>query len=266
MVAGNLNINILKEGVHSGAASGVVPSSFRILRLLLDRIEDSKTGEVIIPEAKVEIPEAQQGFVVDTAKVLGKVIHEEFPWVDGAFPVSDNLETLVTNRTWKATLCVTGFEGAPDLKNAGNVLRTHTNVKLSIRLPPSLDPVPFTAALKKVLETNPPYGAKVEFEPEKGARGWVAPPMASWLKASCEASSDEFFQKPLCGFGEGGTIPLMGMLSSQFPKSQFIITGVLGPGSNAHGPNEFLHIQMGKNLTKCCSKVLADHFLNTKAE
>ena len=263
LVAGNLNIKLLTEGVHSGAASGIVPSTFRILRQLLARIEDTETGEVIVPEAKVEIPQDHIGFATKTAEILGDSIHLDYAWVKGAKPVSYDLTTLVLNNTWKATLCITGIEGLPDLKNAGNVLRTDTNVKLSIRLPPSLSPVVMNAALKRILETDAPYGAQVEWEPEKGAQGWVAPDLAPWLTDSVERASQTFFEKPSCGFGEGGTIPLMGMLSKLFPSTQFVITGVLGPKSNAHGPNESLDLAMGTRLTMCISQIIGDHYLNT---
>lgn len=264
MVAGNLNINILKEGVHSGAASGIVPSSFRILRMLLDRIEDSKTGQMILPEVQVDIPKDQQVYIKDTAKVLGNIIHEEFPFVQGAEPVSEDLEELVTNRTWRPTVSYTGVDGMPSLERAGNVLRTHTSVKLSIRLPPTLEPKVMMQAVKKAVETNPPYNAQVEFVPEKGAQGWMAPKISQWVLDSCNNASHSFYNKQSCAFGEGGTIPLMGMLSRCFPGTQFIITGVLGPASNAHGPNEFLHLDMAKKLTMCISKIIGDHYLNTK--
>jgi acetylornithine deacetylase/succinyl-diaminopimelate desuccinylase-like protein len=264
MVAGNLKVNILKEGVHSGAASGIVPSSFRILRLLLDRIENPQTGQMILDGVQVEIPEDQQKYIEDTAKALGSIIHEEFPFVEGAQPVSNDLVELVTNRTWRPTVSVTGVDGMPPLANAGNVLRTHTSVKLSIRLPPTLNPEVMVQEVKKAVENNVPYNAQVVFEQEKGATGWMAPPMSPWLLESCSNASQAFFNKPSCAFGEGGTIPLMGMLSRCFPSTQFIITGVLGPASNAHGPNEFLHIDMGKKLTMCVAKIIGDHYLNTK--
>ena len=60
--------------------------------------------------------------------------------------------------------------------------------------------------------------------------------------------------------GEGGTIPFMGMLGEKFPGAQFMITGVLGPHSNAHGPNEFLHIPTGKRVTAAVARVIADHY------
>jgi acetylornithine deacetylase/succinyl-diaminopimelate desuccinylase-like protein len=99
----------------------------------------------------------------------------------------------------------------------------------------------------------------VEFKAEKGAAGWNAPELAPWLGAAAETASNTFFGKPAVYMGEGGTIPFMGMLGEKFPKAQFLITGVLGPGSNAHGPNEFLHIPTGKRLTACVASVLEAH-------
>jgi acetylornithine deacetylase/succinyl-diaminopimelate desuccinylase-like protein len=119
-----------------------------------------------------------------------------------------------------------------------------------------------TRALKQLLETDPPYGAKVEFEPEQAAAGWNAPQLAPWLEKSLHDASTAFFGKPSMYMGEGGTIPFMAMLGEKFPNAQFVITGVLGPHSNAHGPNEFLHVPMAKRLTACVAKVILDHSIS----
>jgi acetylornithine deacetylase/succinyl-diaminopimelate desuccinylase-like protein len=155
---------------------------------------------------------------------------------------------------------VTGVAGIPPLDNAGNVLRPFTTVKLSVRIPPRVDPYAATAALKDALEKDPPYGARVTFDAEKASTGWDAPPLAPWLEKAVDQASRTFFGKPAMAMGEGGTIPFMGMLGEKFPEAQFMITGVLGPHSNAHGPNEFLHLPTGKKLTCCVAAVVADHF------
>ena len=151
------------------------------------------------------------------------------------------------------------FTSLPALESAGNVLRPSTSLKLSLRLPPSLDAATALDELSELLTRDPPYGATVTFKPEEPGQGWNAPPLASWLEQSIERASQTYFQREACYMGEGGSIPFMGMLGRKFPKAQFMITGVLGPQSNAHGPNEFLHVPMAKRLTACVASVLADH-------
>jgi acetylornithine deacetylase/succinyl-diaminopimelate desuccinylase-like protein len=260
LVAGNLRIDILNEGVHSGDASGIVPSSFRILRQVLARIDDTETGRVRVEALHVEVPRERLEQARATAEVLGDEVFNKFPWIDGAHPVSRDRTELVLNRTWRPALSITGIDGLPPLGSAGNVLRPFTSVKLSLRIPPRLDPQAATKALKAALEKDPPYGARVRFDGEKSSTGWDAPPLAPWLAAAVTKASLAYFGKPFMAMGEGGTIPFMGMLGEKFPEAQFLITGVLGPGSNAHGPNEFLHIPTGKKLTACVASVIADHF------
>jgi acetylornithine deacetylase/succinyl-diaminopimelate desuccinylase-like protein len=259
IATGNLIVELLREGVHSGDASGVVASSFRVLRQLLSRIEDEKTGEVLLPELHVAIPEARIAQVKTAAAVLGDEVFSKFPWHEGVRPVASDPVELLLNRTWRPALAITGARGLPDLQDAGNVLRPVTAVKLSMRIPPTCDAAQAVKALKARLEADPPYGARVRFEAEKAAEGWDAPGLAPWLETAVAAASKTHFGKEAVYMGEGGTIPFMGMLGKKFPSAQFLITGVLGPHSNAHGPNEFLHIPTGKRLTACVSQVIADH-------
>jgi len=258
LLSGNLKVEILKEGVHSGDASGIVPSTFRILRQVLSRLEDEQSGAIRPKDFHVEIPPQRIAQAKVCAETLGDEVFCKFPWLDGARPLPLSKHELVLNRTWRPQLAVTGIDGIPPLGSAGNVLRPFTTVKLSLRIPPRLDPAKATAALKKLLESDPPYGARVTFEAEKGAPGWDAPPFAPWLEASMERASKAFFGRGVASMGEGGTIPFMGMLGEQFPQAQFLITGVLGPGSNAHGPNEFLDVACGRKLTACVAQVVAD--------
>ena len=255
LVGGTLRVEILREGVHSGKASGAVPSSFRIARSLLDRLEDPATGEARLDALKTQIPPARVEQIRTTAQLLGD---EAFPYVEGARPVYTDPAANMTARTWHATVSVTGVDGLPPLETAGNVLRPYTALKLSLRIPPNLDGATCYAAVKAELERDPPYGARVTFVGDE-ASGWDAPPVADWLHAATEAASQAFYGKPMMYMGEGGTIPFMGMLGEKFPAAQFLITGVLGPESNAHGPNEFLHVPFARKLTACVSHVLADH-------
>ena len=261
MTGGNLTVNVLSEGVHSGDASGVVPSSFRILRKVLSRLEDENTGEILPRELHAEIPPQRIEQAKLGAEVLGDDIYSKFPLIEGMQPVSHDVTELVLNRTWRPALSITGVGGLPALDSAGNVLRPFTAVKLSLRLPPTVDAVKGGEFLKKLLETDPPYGSTVTFHLEKAGSGWDAPALAPWLEKSVDEASRTYFGPPPAYMGEGGSIPFMGMLGEKFPGAQFLITGVLGPHSNAHGPNEFLHIPTGKRVTACVAKVVADHFL-----
>ncbi len=260
LTGGNFSVKVLNEGVHSGDASGVIPSSFRLLRQLISRIEDENTGRILIDGMNVEIPAERQEQAKRAAEVVDTAIFEKFPMVDGLRPMNDDLAELVLNRTWRPALSVTGVDGLPPLASAGNVLRPQTAVKLSLRLPPTADGKACGELLKEALLRDPPNGAEVKLDLEKASSGWNAPAMAPWLTQAIDDASQTFFGKPAMYMGEGGSIPFMGMLGEKFPGAQFMITGVLGPHSNAHGPNEFLHIPMGKRVTACVSKVISEHY------
>ena len=259
-VGGTLSIENLREGVHSGDAGGVIPSTFRILRSLLTRLEDEETGTIKPDIFQVDIPNQRVSQATKAAEVLGTAIYSKFPFLEEAGPISESVEELVINRTWRPALAVTGADGLPPISDAGNVARPKTSVKLSLRIPPTCNAVAGTKALKSLLESTPPYGAKVTFTPETACPGWNAPALSDWLERSTSTASNTYFGKESIYMGEGGSIPFMGMLGEKFPEAQFLITGVLGPHSNAHGPNEFLHIPTGKKITCCVASVLADHF------
>ncbi|MBP3982998.1 M20 family metallopeptidase [Pseudoxanthomonas helianthi] len=259
LAGGNFSVKVLSEGVHSGDASGIVPSSFRVLRELLSRLEDETTGRIKVEGLHVEVPAERVEQAKKVAEVLGDEVFDKFPFLPGMKPMNDDLGELVLNRTWRPALSVTGVDGIPPLSSAGNVLRPFTAVKLSLRLPPTLDGAKAGELLKDVLLRDPPYGAQVELKLEKASSGWNAPALSPWLSQAIEDASQAAFGKPAMYMGEGGTIPFMGMLGEKFPGAQFMITGVLGPHSNAHGPNEFLHIPMGKRVTACVAHVVAAH-------
>ncbi len=259
LAAGTLRVGVLTEGVHSGDASGVVPSSFRIARHLLDRLEDSTTGRVLPPAFHAAIPAERAQQAATAAAILGPIVLDKYPFAGSTQPMLfDGAEALL-NRTWRPALSVVGADGLPAIANAGNVLRPGTSLKLSLRLPPPIDGQRATHDLKALLEADPPHSAEVAFEADQGATGWSAPPTQDWLRAALEAASQARYGQPAAAMGEGGTIPFMAMLGARFPAAQFLITGVLGPHSNAHGPNEFLHIGYAKKLTACVADVLAAH-------
>eukprot|EP00164_Ancoracysta_twista_P007292 GFYU01010324.1.p1 GENE.GFYU01010324.1~~GFYU01010324.1.p1 ORF type:complete len:474 (-),score=170.33 GFYU01010324.1:80-1501(-) len=258
MCMGELEVQILKEGVHSGDASGIVPSSFRIARQVLNRLEDVNTGKVH-DSFQVQVPEQRLEQIQQLVDEIGDEVFDKFPWVDGARPTTEDRKELVLNRTWRAQVSVTGADGFPPCQTAGNVLRPSTRLKLSVRLPPTISPENAARLMKELLERDPPYNSKVSFHMDKAAPGWDSPLLATWLDNSTRKASETYFGKPACCSGEGGSIPFMGMLGEKFPQAQFVITGVLGPNSNAHGPNEFLHIPYAKKLTCAITQILADH-------
>lgn len=256
MVGGTLTVEVLREGVHSGDASGVVPSSFRIARQLLSRIEDDATGRILPVEFHAAIPEERARQAAQVAQILGRTVHEKFPFHGSTQPLVRDLTQMVLNRAWRPTLSVTGADGLPPLKSAGNVLRPMTALKLSLRLPPTIDAASAAQTLQRLLEANPPHQASVKFDIEQAASGWSAPALAPWLERALEHASQQHYDKAAAFLGEGVTIPFMSMLGRQYPQAQFVITGVLGPHSNAHGPNEFLHLDYVQRLTCCMAEIL----------
>jgi acetylornithine deacetylase/succinyl-diaminopimelate desuccinylase-like protein len=260
MAAGTLSANVLKEGVHSGYASGVVPSSFRVLRQLISRLEDENTGAVLPDYLHAEIPEQRMQQSKLMADALGDAVYQAYPFCDGVQPQADNNLERLLNRTWRPALSVTGASGMPSLESAGNVLRPGTALKLSMRLPPTVDGEEASQAMKATLEADPPNHADVSFDADQSASGWNAPDIAPWLHTSLENASQASYGQGVMYMGEGGTIPFMAMLGDFFPQAQFMITGVLGPNSNAHGPNEFIHVPFARKLTTCVAQVVADHF------
>jgi acetylornithine deacetylase/succinyl-diaminopimelate desuccinylase-like protein len=240
-------------------ATGIAPTAFRILEQLLARIENPVTGDLLLEELQVNLPQDRRVQAMAAAKVLGDEVAGKLPWVKGAHALSDDPAELIINNSWRPTLAVTGAEGLPPLGSAGNVLLPEVAVKLSLRLPPTCDAERATRAVREALEREPPYGAQVSFEEASGTGGWNAPALAPWLEESITQASRAVYGRAAVHIGCGGTIPFMGMLGERFPQTQFFITGVLGPHANAHGPNEFLHLDYAKKLTACVSLVLADH-------
>ena len=265
MASGTLKVEILTEGIHSGDASGLVPSSFRVMRQVLDRLEDSATGRLLPTSFHCEVPADRLAQARATAAILGDEITKRFPWAHYdcggsttfALPTTTDPVQALLKRTWQPTLSVTGAEGFPALQDAGNVLRPYSAFKLSLRLPPLVDAAACVQEMKALLEDNAPYQAKVTWESASGANGWNAPPTVPWFEDALNAASQAHFGASCGHIGQGGTIPLMGMLSQGFPKAQMMVCGVLGPKSNAHGPNEFLHVPYAKKLTAAVAQVIA---------
>ena len=254
-----LTVELLTEGVHSGDASGIVADSFRVMQLLLSRLEDPVSGRIVPAELHCEIPAQRIREAEAVGAALGSEVYDKFPLVPGAKPISDSPTELVLNRTWRPALSITGAAGLPPIADAGNVSRPGTSLKLSLRLPPTLPAGRALDCLESLFTHNVPYGARVTLADLEAAAGWQAPAMADWLLTATQEASETYFQAPSMFMGEGGSIPFMGLLGDKFPDAQFMITGVLGPHSNAHGPNEFLHLPTARRLTACVAHVVAKH-------
>jgi len=262
IVGGTLKISVLKNGVHSGWGSGMAPSVFTVMRALIDRIESSATGEFLLEEFKVELPKHRITQAQETADIIGEKFKKSIPFAGNTRPISQDVSELLLNRSWRPALSIVGINGVPEIVDAGNVTLPEIEFKLSVRTPPTCDVEKASLALKKVLEENPPFQAEVSFTIDETGPGWNAPELSDWLIKAINQTSESFFGKPTGNIGVGGSIPFMGMLGDMFPDAQFFITGVLGPGSNAHGPNEFLHLPYVKKLTGCVANIIAAHYEN----
>jgi acetylornithine deacetylase/succinyl-diaminopimelate desuccinylase-like protein len=258
IVGATLKVEVLREGVHSGLAGGIVPNPMQVARLLLERLENAQTGELRPAALKVEIPPERVEQARRAARTLGGALSGEIPFVQGVRPLTEDPLRQLLESTWAPALAVIGQEGMPLPEQAGNVLLPALTLRLSLRTPPTLAPGKAAETLRSILEADPPFGAKVSVS-AAGQSGWNAPAVAPWLAEATDAASREFYGKEACYAGIGGTIPFMAMLGERFPAAQFLITGVLGPNANAHGPNEFLHVPYAKRLTCCLVRVLAAH-------
>lgn len=258
-VTGELHVRVLTEGVHSGMGTGIAPTPFRIVQQLLARLENPVTGDLLLEELQTSVPPDRLAQIKTAARVLGSGVAGKLPFAAGVQPLSNDPVELLVNSTWRGTLAVTGADGLPPIASAGNVLLPELALKLSLRLPPRCDAARAAVAVKAALESDPPHGAEVRFESGGATDGWNAPPFAQWLEESIGRASQEVFGREAVHIGCGGSIPFMGMLGERFPRTQFFVTGVLGPQSNAHGPNEFLHVDYARRLTACVALVLADH-------
>jgi acetylornithine deacetylase/succinyl-diaminopimelate desuccinylase-like protein len=257
-LVGKLKVRVLTEGAHSGLASGIAPTPFRVMQQLLARVENPTTGELLIPELQAAIPDDRRAQIAAAADVLGAQVLDKIPFAPGVRAVVNDPVELLVNNTWRPSLAVTGADGLPALGTAGNVLLPEITLKISLRLPPTVDPSRASDAVRAAFERDPPYGAEVSFKPESSSGGWNAPTFAPWFERSMQRASRHVFGREAVSLGGGGTIPFLRMLGERFPQTQFLVTGVLGPHSNAHGPNEFLHIGYATRLTECVSMVLAD--------
>lgn len=254
----DVTVSVLERGQHSGSASGVVPSSMRIMRQLLDRIEDATTGEILLSELRAQIPDSHIKAAEVVAEAFGDVAGCDQPIVEGLELMGEGAAERILRRSWYPTLSIVGAQGLPDSTIAGNVLRPSTTLTLSLRLPPSVEPTQAEQAVVKALTTDVPNNAKVEVAAVSAA-GWVTPELAPWLRTALEEGSTAAFGNEVAYSGEGGSIPFLASLGQRFPSVQFVATGVLGPDSNAHGIDEMLDLDCAVAVTNAMSHVIAAH-------
>lgn len=260
LVSTTVTVKVLASGQHSGMASGIVPSSFRIMRILLDRLENAETGEILVPEMHGDIPAERLDEIKALAALAPGAAKTVFPLLAGMSPVSDDDVELMLNNSWRPTLSVIGGAGFPLPAEAGNVLRTETTFTLSFRLPPTASPPAALAALEKALTTDVPYGAHVSLSRSEEGLGWNAPVMAPWLESTLDSLSQTVFDgNPWLTMRLGGSIPFMGTLAEHYPQAQFVVTGALAADSNAHVPDEWLNIAQAKRVTEAVAHILSAH-------
>ena len=259
MVKLTVTVRVLDAAQHSGLASGIVPSSFRVLRQLLDRVEDAATGEIKLPELNAPIPADRRAQAEALAALDPGRLKRLYPLADGMRHAAEDDVELILNNTWRPTLSVTGAAGLPEPAQAGNVLRTSTSLTLSFRTPPLADAKAAGAAVVQALTTDVPYGATVEISDFAAENGWNAPAFAPWLSAAMDAASDRVFGREYGSLGIGGSIPFMELLGRRYPQAQMVVTGALGADSNAHVPNEWLNIAFAKQITEAVAHLLDAH-------
>lgn len=258
LVDGTLEVEVLNEGKHSGKVGGAVRTSSNIASDLISRIENVETGEVVPADFYVPIPKEREEQIQKAAPLLAEEVRKELEEAGATHLTTDDPKELIRRLTWKPTLEVIGADDIPATKDAGNVLRPKTTLRLSMRIPPTLDAATAAAKLKELLEANPPKGAKVTFTINgTPGNGMNVSEHSQTFKKNIADASETYFGGEAKAMGIGGSIPFMRMLQEKFPQAQFLITGVLGPGSNAHGPNEFLDLSYVEKLTAALAGVVS---------
>ena len=260
MATGILEVEVLTEGVHSGMAGGIAPSALEIMQHQLQKISTPLQARINLPELKVNIPKARLQQIKEAAAILGENVAKDFPFAATTQALSDNNTDLITQQTWLNSYAIIGLDGIPSTDDAGNVHIPKLTAKISLRLAPTCDTNKAIESIKQKLELNPPYCAAIKFSPITINNGWHANIASDELSAIFDTASLNYFGEKCAYMGEGGSIPFINMLQEKFPSSEFVITGVLGPQSNAHGPNEFLHLAAVKKISCCIADIVYNFY------
>jgi acetylornithine deacetylase/succinyl-diaminopimelate desuccinylase-like protein len=258
LVCFKLRVDVLKQGLHSGSSSGVVPSSFRIMRNILEQFENSNNGN-LPAELYVDIPKDKYQQAQELIENKGGKIDFKFPMVEGMDSMGNTGFQDYINRIWKPQLSITGIDGLPSCSTAGNVLLPYTQVCCSLRIPPSKNSKEAKEQIENFFsKVKVPHNAKFSYNVYKSGTGFECPSYSKSVLEVINKAGNETFDKPVLYYGEGGSIPFLNDIKNVFPKAQFIVTGVLGPESNAHGPDEMLHLGFLENLVVTMGKILRD--------
>lgn len=254
-----LTVECLKENVHSGSGSGIAPDSFNIIRSLLDRLDD-KSHSVLIDIFHVVIPEHN----IQEAKKLANlkkdsIVKDSVKLLPNVKPLSDDYSEIILNNTWRPTLVITGFTGFPQTEIAGNVLRNKTTCRVAIRLPPTANAKSIETKCREIMTSNPPFNCKITLSNVEAGYGWAAKELPDVLKDSFNKSSKTLFGREFFCFGEGGSIGFIHDLGELYPDCQMLVTGVLGPKTNAHCPNECLNIDYTEKITVALAHTINDY-------
>jgi acetylornithine deacetylase/succinyl-diaminopimelate desuccinylase-like protein len=226
---------------------------------LLSRIDSEQNGQILLEEFHAPIPAQAHADIRSCASIAGEELIRRVALLPGVRPMQANVSEILLNRAWRPQMTVTGLDGLPVPENAGTVQQPWVSAKLALRLPPTVNAKTAAEALQREVTRDPPFDSRVEFELGPMANGWAAKPLSERVRTAVESASTRVFGKPPGYLAEGGTIPFMGMLGETFPHAEFVITGVLGPGANAHGPDEFLDIPTAKRVTQAVAHILAAH-------
>lgn len=216
----DLTVEAGKQGYHSGELGGIIPETFRIVRQLLDRVDSSETG-LICKELQVEVPERKLAEAKFMAEKCGDSMYKKYSVHDGVKCMEqDNLVEMYLNNVWRASLSITGAAGLPEIAIAGNVVRSSTSVRLSCRLPPTMNPTTATKILTDKLTTDVPYNAKVSVHGGHEGFGWCAKDYDGWLDEGIKQAGSDFFEgKPTGSYGMGGSIPFLAELEKMYPDT-----------------------------------------------
>lgn len=171
----------------------------------------------------------------------------------------DSLPDMYLNNTWRANMSITGIDGLPPIKTAGNVLRASTTARLSIRLPPSCKPDVALEGLKKTLSTDVPYNCHLDIQSGMTGSGWCMKALDERMSGIVSKAGSDFFDGADTGtYGMGGSIPFLSELDKMYPEAYIFAIGLIGPKANAHGPNECMNLAFAKKLTCSLSHMLID--------
>ena len=256
MVNGFLTVETMPTTMHSGLATGVVPSASRIFRMLLARIENPETGHIINEIASPPLTDEFRTYAETVARDVPGFL-ESYDLPVGLSAAGDTLHETVANNLVRAGLEITGITGLPEAHTSGNVSVGKITTRVSVRIPPGVDPDTVATEFKRIFEENPPYGAKVTYEFQSGDWGWMAKPFTPGMAKRLSQTTQSIFGTEPGLLGVGASIPFVQIMVQHFPKAEHILTGVLSQASHAHGPNENMSVRKVKRITEFVAAFLA---------